>query len=406
MARKTKKKAESDNELDRFAGGDYDFFTKEVDRMFKDGTVKVSDASEMVDPESNSTGSLGLDYDLAVPFPEGAVVEVYGDESSYKTSLALQAVAEALNNGKHCLIINAERSLNRRHLASIKKLRPFLEEGAENRLKLVKMTTGEEALNTMKLYASQFPRSMVVLDSVDACLPEAVITGNIGDQKVGNQSKLMSDALRKLIGVADENRVTLVFINQMRSKITMYGDPNDTSGGRALKYYAHQRIQMKKAGKAQIITDSDGERIGVKMRYVVIKNKFNPAGQEGEIPLLYGYGVNDAEELLDMCLKFGLIAFGGRGGKQILVPTWKEVPLKNEDDEVVMVDGTSDEPVMTLELDESEDGLKARPRATAVKMFLNDDKMREEYSRRLELLLNVIDTEEEEEELGVQDAQR
>lgn len=398
MARKTKKKEVEDAEIDRFQRGDHSFFSKEIGRQFDDGTVRIADVSEMEDPNANSTGSLTLDYDLAIPFPEGSVIEIFGDEGSMKTSLALHAIAEALRKGKDCLFVDAERSLNRRHMSGIRSMQPWLRgSDGENKLKVAKTMTGEQALQTMRLFASQFPESVVVLDSVDACLPEAVIAGEIGEQKIGNASRLMSDALRKLIGVADDNNVTLIFVNQMRSKIIAYGDPNDTSGGRALKFYAHQRIQLLKPGKSQIMTDTDGDRIGVVMRYKVVKNKFNPFGQEGEIPILYGHGFYDAQELMNMCLKFGLLSFGGKGGGQVKMPKWEERQVHHEGcDPLVHDDG---EPVMERILSDGEDETVAKSKAVASKMFANDRELYDIYKGRLDSLLSgesddgVSDTE-------------
>lgn len=357
---------------------DLKFFSKEIDRIYKNGTVKIIDAKELEDPEPNSTGSFSLDYDLAVPFPEGGVIEIFGDEGSYKTTLMYQAVAEALEKGKQALIINAERSLNRRHAEGIRKLRKFVSKDSKEsaRLSLATTMSGEEALNTMRIFASNFPRSVIALDSVDAALPEAVISGQIGENKIGNHSKLMSDALRKLIGIAHDNKVTLIFINQMRSKITSYGDPNDTSGGRALKYYAHQRIKLLKPGKAQIMTDADGDAVGVYLRYRVEKNKFNPHGDEGEIPLLYGYGFYDAEEIISLCLKFGLLEFGGRGGKQVVM----NKPIVNDDG---------------LFTGEFEDETRVFTKAKAAILLKNDPKLFEYYRDQLVELLKPVSLEEQ-----------
>ncbi len=398
-SKKKKSKEEEEDVVDRFQKGDYEFFTSELERQYEGGVTSM-DVGDLLDPEFNSTGSLTLNFDLAIPFPEGAVIEVYGSEGSMKTSLALQALAEALNGGKDCLFVDAERSLNRRHMSGIRKIRPWLQKGYVgpngNRLKIVKTTTGEQALQTMRMFASQFPKSVIVLDSVDACLPEALITGDIGENKIGNHAKLMSDALRKLVGIADDNKVTLIFVNQLRSKIIAYGDPNETSGGRALKFYAHQRIELLKPGKSQIMTDSDGDRIGVIIRYKVIKNKYNPFGQEGEIPILYGHGFFEAKELMDMCTKFGLLSFGGKGGGQIKMPKWGEKQVHEGGEPLTDDNG---DPVMERYLMDGEDDCVAKPKLVAAKMFSNDEELYEIYRRRLAALLSGEDED------GIQDSE-
>jgi recombination protein RecA len=400
---KAKKKTPKE-EIDRFEGGDYEFFTKELGRQYEGG-VSVMDVGDLPDPDKNSTGSLTLDFDLAIPFPEGAVIELYGGEGSGKTSLALQALAEALQNGKHCLFVDAERSLNRRHMSGIQRIRPWLQSGYQgpngNTLKVVKTTTGEQALQTMRMFASQFPKGVVVLDSVDACLPEALLTGDIGEQKIGNHAKLMSDALRKLVGIANDNGVTLIFVNQLRSKIIAYGDPNETSGGRALKFYAHQRIELLKPGKAQIMTDPDGDRIGVIMRYKIIKNKYNPFGQEGEIPILYGYGFYDAQELMNMCLKFGILNFGGKGGGQVKMPKWEEVPRVDDKGKPVFLRSNPEEQIIDRILHDGEDECVAKSKNIASKMFANDRELYLTYYDRLTKLLSG----EGEGEDGIQDTE-
>jgi len=405
MAKRKKATKVTDEDIEKFAGGDYTFFGKEVDRHF-DGNVKVSDVSELKDPKANSTGSMCLDYDLAIPFAEGSIVEVYGAEGSMKTSLALQTLAEALHEGKDALFVDAERSLNKRHMSGIARIRPWLEPGyigpKNNTLKVVRTNTGEQALETMRMFASQFPKSVIVLDSVDACLPEALITGEIGEQKIGNVAKLMSDALRKLVGVANDNGVTLIFVNQIRSKIIAYGDPNESSGGRALKFYAHQRIELMKPGKAQVMMDSDGERIGIIMRYKVIKNKYAPFGAEGEIPILYHYGFYDAQELLKMCLDFGILSFGGRGGGQVKMPKWNSVPML-DDDGNPMVDDTG-EAIIINELETDEEKFVSRPKVTAAKLLANDKQLYDIYKGRLEALLDGSNSEDTED--GVLDTEK
>jgi len=295
-----------------------DFAAKEIERQYE-GHVVLIKASDLENPLSNSSGSYSLDYDLGIPFPEGGIVEIYGPESSMKTTLGLSVIANALRDGKKCAFINMERSINRSHLDKISSLKPFLEKNS-NSFIIINADSGEKALNVMKLFAEQNPRSVIFLDSVDACIPEAVLSGEIGDNKVGNHAKLMSDAMRRLIDTAYRKKSLLVFSNQIRSKIIAYGNPNESTGGHALRFYAHQRIELQKPGKQQLMTDSDGNITGVLMRYTIRKNKYQPAGQEGTIPILYNHGIFAELELIEMCLKFGILSFGGKGGKQVVLP--------------------------------------------------------------------------------------
>lgn len=310
-------------------------FEHEISRRIEG--VTVSSAADMEYPITNSTGSFNLDFDLASPFPERSVVEIFGSESSFKTTVGLSAIGHGLMADKHCAFINMEKSLNRNHIESTAVLRPFLTGPKKDLFTIINCTGGEKAFNAMKLFAEQYPRSIILLDSIDACVPEALLSLDIGEVKVGNHAKLMSDALRKLIDTAYQTRATLIFINQLRSKIIAYGNPNETTGGRAIKFYAHQRIELMKPGKDQILTDTDGNVIGSILRYTIRKNKYQPAEIEGEIPLLYGYGIFNGLELVDMCLKFGILPFGGKGGKQAAIPKWNSDRtdfLKSKDGEI------------------------------------------------------------------------
>jgi recombination protein RecA len=312
--------------------GDYKFFAKQLTKNM-DG-VNAFNASQLTDPEPNKSGSFALDFDLGIAFPTGGIIEVYGGEGSYKTTLALEVLGQALQAGKKGLFVNAEHSLTRTHLMNIQSIAPFLDM-EDSPLLIVDPTTGEEALEAVKSFGEQFPGSVVVLDSVDACVPEGVLANKIGDLKVGNLPRLMSDAMRKLKNV--QNGTTFILINQIREKIgVMFGDPRETSGGRALKFYAHQRIELLKPGKAQMI-HVDGDLIGVIARYKIIKNKLQPAGQDGSFPIIFQKGIFREQELIESCMKFGILGMGGSGGKQVKLPSLdKETgELKKEKGEVV-----------------------------------------------------------------------
>jgi len=311
---------------------DFKFFKQEMEQ---DG-VRVMSAGDIEDPLPNYCGSYNLDYDLVTPFAEGRITEVFGAEGTCKTTLILEIIGQALIRGKTCLYVNMEKNLNLSLMRTVRPLRPFLEEAVENMkakaagkpephsacpLWIVNARTGEQGLEAMRRFAQMVPNGVAALDSIDAAQPEAVLSGEIGTAKVGNLAKLMSDAMRKLVADAEDNKVALIFVNQIRQKITMYGDPNDTPGGLAMKYYASQRIQLNKPRKDDVIKDTDGEKVGVIIRYKIVKNKLAPDGNEGEFHILLKNGIFRERELVSRCLGLGVLRFGGRGGKQVLLPT-------------------------------------------------------------------------------------
>lgn len=302
-----------------------DDFLKDLKKS--NDNLRVCNVTEIANPEANSSGSYKLDFRLGTPFPEGGIVEVFGTESSMKTTLSLSVIGEALKKNKMCAYINMERSINQNNISNIKSLREFVESTTTNKelFQFLTPTTGEMALNIIKSFVTNYHNSVVVLDSVDACVPEALLAEAIGEIKMGNHAKLMSDALRKLVPVIAETKSTVIFINQVRSSMTSYGNPNSSGGGAGLKFYSHQRIELMKPGKAQVITDADGNIIGTTLRYKIIKNKYMPAAnEEGEIPILYNYGIFDTYELVEFCTEFGILTQGGKGGKQINMPSWDE----------------------------------------------------------------------------------
>jgi len=308
--------------------------------------VRVFEASTMKDPKSNSTGSYSLDYDLVVPFPEGRITEVFGGEGTGKTTLCLEAIGHALANNpsKKGLFVNMEKSLNMSLMRTIRSLVPFLENVNENdcRLWVVNANTGEQALEAMKRFAELVPGGIAVLDSIDAAQPEAIMAGAIGQNAVGNHAKLMSDAMRKLVGVAESNNVALIFVNQIRDKITMYGDPTETPGGKAVRFYATQRIRLKSPTKAYLIVNSSGETIGKLINYKIVKNKFAPEGTEGVFPLLFKNGIFREQELITQCCNFGILTLGGKGGRQVLLPN-----IDGKNSEFLQKDGKPDGAWMT-----------------------------------------------------------
>jgi len=305
--------------VDRYKGGDYNFFAKEVGKI--DG-VRLQDAAELVDPDPNESGSISLDHALVVPFPAGRITEVYGPNGSCKTTLVLAVAGRALKAGKAVLYMNMERNLNRSLVQTVRDIRPYMEAQGEEDcpLKIATAPNGEVAFEVMRKFALQFPDCVIILDSIDASQPEAVMAGEVGENKVGNLAKLLSDAMRKLIGVVEENNVTCILVNQQRSKIIAYGDPRTTSGGDAVPYYASQRIELMKPGKQQTLVNVDNDKVGVVIRFKVAKNKCAPDGIEGEFPILFGHGIWREKEIVQKGLEFGVLSFGGRGGRQVLLP--------------------------------------------------------------------------------------
>lgn len=312
-----KKNNESSNEEKLFA--------TELKRLEGTRLIKLD---ELKNIKSNSTGSIQLDYDLVVPIPGGMIVEVIGDSGSGKSTLCLEIAGQALKAGKHVLYENMERSINASLLRSIRSLRSLVitnDNIANEKFNLLEAANGEEALEAARIFATQFQEGVVIIDSVDALVPAAELAGEIGDKTMGSKARLISDAMRKLVNAAADNHVTLIFTNQYRSKIGMvFGDPRFTSGGDALKYYCSQRIELKPPSKAEIIKDDETEPIGHWIRYRIIKNRFSPSGREGQFPLLYYNGIYRELELVKLCLDFGILSMGGRGGKQVLLPVLKE----------------------------------------------------------------------------------
>jgi len=312
------------SEIEKFKKGDYEFFTSEVD---KNKGAKIIQASNLGNPLANSTGSFALDFDLVIPIPEGRITEIYGAEGSGKSTLALEIIGQALNKGKKALYVNMERNLNESLLQTIRPLRKYIKDGKDSsQFQILSALEGETALELCRKWCIVNPGSVIVLDSIDACIPSAILTGEIGDSHMGNQAKLMSEGIRAINIAAESNNVTFICINQFRMKIgLMFGDPREPSGGKAVRYYSTQRIELQKPGKAEMIKLADdsedkGEIIGFNVRYKIIKNKCAPEGSEGQIPILYYNGIYREQEIIYLGLKFGLLSWGGRSGKQVLLP--------------------------------------------------------------------------------------
>ena len=273
----------------------------QIDRAFGKGSAMKLGSKEAVEIESISTGSLGLDIALGIGgLPRGRIVEIYGPESSGKTTLALHVIAEAQKLGGTAAFVDAEHALDPSYA---KKL------GVDtNELIVSQPDTGEQALEITDTLIRSNAIDVLVVDSVAALVPRAEIEGEMGDSHVGLQARLMSQALRKITGSISRSKTLVIFINQIRMKFgVMYGSPETTTGGNALKFYASVRLDIRRTGQ---IKDRD-EIVGNATRVKVVKNKVAPPFKQVEFDIMYGEGVSKNGELLDIGVKAGLVEKSG-----------------------------------------------------------------------------------------------
>ena len=274
---------------------------KAIEKQYGKGSIMRLGEHADVDVDAISTGSLAIDYALGVGgLPKGRIIEIYGPESSGKTTLALQAIAECQKGGGKAAFIDAEHAIDPRYAKAL---------GVDvDELILSQPDSGEQALEIAEVLIKSGAIDLIVVDSVAALVPQAELDGEMGDSNIGLHARLMSKAMRKLAGAMNANSCTTIFINQLREKVgVMFGNPETTTGGRALKFYATIRIEVR---KSEAIKNGQ-EVIGNKVNVKVVKNKVAPPFKTCQVEIYYGEGISHLSEVINLGVELGIIEKSG-----------------------------------------------------------------------------------------------
>ncbi len=274
---------------------------KQIEKQFGKGAVmKLGDAAKL-DVDVIPTGSIALDYALGIGgYPKGRIIEIYGPESSGKTTVCLHAIAEVQKQGGRCAFIDAEHAIDPTYA---KRLGVKIEE-----LLLSQPDSGEQALEIAETLVRSGAIDLLVIDSVAALVPQAELDGEMTDMQVGLQARMMSKAMRKLSGVMSKTNTTAIFINQLREKVgIMFGNPETTTGGRALKFYASVRMDVRKGEAIKNGSDLVGNKVNIK----IVKNKVAPPFKVASVDMIFGQGISRYGEILDFAVNFNLIDKSG-----------------------------------------------------------------------------------------------